>query len=78
MATSKECLAQLSQMQNAQLNAVLVALTTSLINEARERNDAAEEPDVYRNQGAIKELKALRKHFKPKAVGYEFDEAYDS
>lgn len=78
MVTSKECLSELLGMQNIQVNTVLIALTTALILEARRRNDTAEDNDIYRNQGAIKELKALRKQLKPKGDRYQYDEAYQS
>lgn len=79
MTSSKECLGKLSEMQNAHLNATLIALMTALINEARKRSDLTDSvPDIYRNQGVIKELKALRKQFKPRAEAYKFNESYES
>lgn len=64
-------------MQNPHLNAVLIALCTAAINEARARMDSTDSmPDLYRNQGVIKEFKGLRKKLKPKTEGYKFNESY--
>ena len=66
-------------MQNAQLNSILISLCTAMINEARTRMDSLDSvPDIYRNQGVIKEFKALRKKFKPKIDEYKFNEGYNS
>lgn len=57
---------------------VLDALLKALLDEARHRQDAAEEKDVYRNQGAIKELKNMIKNIQLSGEEYGYTESYQA
>ena len=52
------------------------AALSQLIQDARERNDTAVDKDLYRNQGAVKELKQLLKSIKRHEIQRGFDGGY--
>ena len=72
----KELLTKLATHELTECHQYFQLLFEVLIQEARERNDTAVKEDLYRNQGAVKELKQLLKSTKRHEIKRGFDGGY--
>ena len=78
MSRSKTYYNTIKEYERTPMWFALDALLKALLQEARIRQDNAEEKDIYRNQGAIKELKTMLKNIRPPGEEYQFTEAYQA
>jgi len=73
---SKEIAAKLKEFENTPCYVGMLRLITELLNEARLRNDAAVEPEFYKNQGGINELKQMLKMLRSVDIVRDYDGGY--
>lgn len=73
---SKDIVMRLLEFEATPCFQLTVELLDALIQEARVRNDTAVSEDVLRNQGAIAELKQMKKRLQSQPVRRGLDGAY--
>ena len=74
--SKKELIAKIIRHELTECHQYVQKLITVLINDARRRNDTATGDDLYRNQGAVKELKQLLKSIQTHEIQRGLDGAY--
>ena len=72
----KELVAKIVPHELTECHQYFQLLLEVLIQDARERNDTAVDKDLYRNQGAVKELRQLLKSIKSHTIQRGFDGGY--
>jgi len=74
--TSKIIAAKIKEFENTPCYRGMLQLFETSLQEARVRNDVAVDPEFYRNQGAIQELRRLIKLTGPREIQKGYDGAY--
>ena len=74
--SKKELLTKILPHELTECHQYIRALLECLIQDARERNDTATGDELYRNQGAVKELKQLLKSIQRHEIQRGFDGGY--
>ncbi len=74
--SKKELIAKIVPHEATECHQYIQRLLERLIQDARERNDTATGDELYRNQGAVKELKQLLKSIKSHEIQRGFDGGY--
>ena len=74
--SKKELIAKIRPHELTECHQYFQKLLGRLIQDARERNDTAIDNELYRNQGAVKELKQLLKSITRHEIQRGFDGGY--
>jgi hypothetical protein len=73
---SKEVIGKLREFEATPCYRLFKLLCDTLIEEARLRNDTAIDNDIYKNQGAIAELKTMSKLMSARQMHATYDGGY--
>ena len=76
--SKKELIAKIVPHELTECHQYFLLLLERLLQDARARNDTATKEDVYRNQGAVKELKQLLKSIKRHEIKRGYDGGFGS
>jgi len=74
--TSKEVVGKLREFEPTPCYRLFKLLCDTLIEEARARNDIAIDNEIYKNQGAIAELKSILKSVRSRQAHTTYDGGY--
>ena len=74
--SKRELIAKIVPHELTECHTYFQLLLELLLQDARERNDTAMNEDLYRNQGAVKELKHILKSIKRHEIQRGFDGGY--
>ena len=74
--TSKEVVGKLREFEATPCYRLIKLLCETLTDEARLRNDTAIDNELYKNQGAIAELKAMVRSLQPRTPQKTYDGGY--
>jgi len=74
--SKKELIEKITPHELTECHQYFQQLLNRLIQDARERNDTAIGEELYRNQGAVKELKQLLKSIKSHEIQRGYDGGY--